>query len=188
MSRKSKAKDQTKALHIPFTLTQADLVQEALAVAKDQIQALNIPVKVHLGAGRYAELTEWNGSKRVDLRFWKTETIPTNVGVSLSLPQWKVLCSATQVVDNLISRVKDGEPVDWRYDLGEDVYIIIKALQLTIHIRKYFTPNGEWILHPTKRGVTLSLYEWKELKKTIPLFEDREPELRTIDNKVTGED
>jgi hypothetical protein len=25
--------------------------------------------------------------------------------------------------------------------------------------------------------VTLSLYEWKELKKTIPLFEDREPEL-----------
>jgi hypothetical protein len=29
MSRKSKAKDQTKVLNIPFTLTQADLVQEA---------------------------------------------------------------------------------------------------------------------------------------------------------------
>jgi hypothetical protein len=73
--------------------------------------------------------------------------------------------------------VKDGEPVDWRYELGEDVYI-----------RKYFVYNGEWTLHPTKRGVTLSLYEWKELKKTIPLFEDRGPELRTMDNKVTGED
>jgi hypothetical protein len=36
--------------------------------------------------------------------------------------------------------------------------------------------------------VTLSLYEWKELKKTIPLFEDREPELMTMENKVTGED
>jgi hypothetical protein len=47
-------------------------------------------------------------------------TIPTKIGVSLTLPQWKVLCSATQVVDDLISRVKDGEPVDWRYDLGED--------------------------------------------------------------------
>jgi hypothetical protein len=33
--------------------------------------------KVPLGGGRYAELTEWNGSKRVDLRCWKTETIPT---------------------------------------------------------------------------------------------------------------
>ena len=70
MSRKSKY--QTKALNIPFTLTQRDLLQEALAVtfAKDQTQALNIPVKVPLGGGRYAELIEWNGSKRVDLRFW----------------------------------------------------------------------------------------------------------------------
>jgi hypothetical protein len=181
MSRKSKSKDQTKALNIPFTLTQGDLVQEALAVAKDQTQALNIPVKVPLGGGRYAELTEWNGSKRVDLRFWETDTIPTKYGVSLSLSQWKVLCGATQVVDYLIGRMKDGEPVDWRYHLGEDVYFIIKAPQLTIHIRKHFVPNGEWTLHPTKIGVTLSLYEWKELKKTIPLFEDREPEL-TIDN------
>jgi hypothetical protein len=67
--------------------------------------------------------------------------------------------------------------------------MIIKATSLTIHTRKYFVPNGEWTLHPTKRGVTLSLNEWKKkLKKTIPLFEDREPELRTMDNKVTGED
>jgi hypothetical protein len=89
MSRK--AKDQTQALNIPFTLmTQADLVQEVLAVTKVQTQALNIPVKVPLGGGRYTELTEWNGSKRVDLRFWETDTIPTMYGVSLSLPQWKV--------------------------------------------------------------------------------------------------
>ena len=54
MSRKSKSKDQTNALNIPFSLTQ-DLVQEALAVAfaKDQIQALKIPVKVPLGGGIY---------------------------------------------------------------------------------------------------------------------------------------
>ena len=104
----------------------------------------------------------------MDLRFWKTDTIPTKVGVSLSLPQWKVL----QVVDDFFSWVKDGDPVDWRYDLGEDVYVLIKAPQLRIHTRKYFVPNGEWTLHRTKRRVTLSLYKWKELKKTIPLFED----------------
>jgi hypothetical protein len=32
--------------------------------------------------------------------FENLETIPTKVSVSLSLPQWKVLCSATQVVDD----------------------------------------------------------------------------------------
>jgi hypothetical protein len=44
-----------------------------------------------------------------------------------------------QVVADLISRVKDGEPVDWRYDMGEDVYVITKAPQLTIHIRKHLS-------------------------------------------------
>jgi hypothetical protein len=103
--------------HLRSTAPQGKLVQETLAVtfAKDQTQALNIPVKVPLGGGRYAELTEWNGSKRVGLRFWETDTIPTKYGVSLSLSQWKVLCSATQVVDNLISRVKDEEPVELRF-------------------------------------------------------------------------
>ena len=85
------------------------------------------------------------------------------------------------MVDDLNSRLKDGEPVDWRYHLGEDVYLITKAPQLTIHIMKYFVPNGEWTVHPMKIGVTLSIYEWKELKKTITLFEEREPEL-TIEN------
>jgi hypothetical protein len=51
MSRKSKSKDQTQALNIPFTLTQGDLLQEALAVtfAKDQTQALNIPFTLTQG-------------------------------------------------------------------------------------------------------------------------------------------
>ena len=52
------------------------------------------------------------------LIFWENDKVPTKVGVSLSLSQWKVLCSATQVVDDLISQAKDGEPVDWRYHLG----------------------------------------------------------------------
>jgi hypothetical protein len=133
-----------------------------------------------LGGGRYAELTEWKGIKRVDLRSWETDTIPTKYGISLSCSQWKILCSATQVVDDLISRVKDEEPVDWRYHLGEDGYVIIKAPQLTIYTRKNFVANGEWTLHPTKIEVTLSLYEWRERKKIITLFEEREPELKTI--------
>jgi hypothetical protein len=35
----------------------------------------------------------------------------------------------------------------------------ILLFTLTIYIRKHFVPHGEWTLHPTKIGVTLSLYE-----------------------------
>jgi hypothetical protein len=38
-----------------------------------------------------SEIREWNGSKRVDLRFWKDGTVPTKEGVSLHLDQWKAL-------------------------------------------------------------------------------------------------
>ena len=139
----------------------SDPVQEALTIA-------NIPLKIPLGGGRYAELTEWNGSKRVDLRFWESETVPTKTGVSLSLCQWKQLCSITSMLDDLMRRIREKEPVDWRYHLGEDVYVVIKAPHPIIHVRKHFVvPSEEWRLQPTKRGVALSFFEWQELKKTI---------------------
>jgi hypothetical protein len=52
------------------------------------------PLKRALGGNIYLELTEWNGSKKVDLRFWKNGTVPTKEGVSLHLDQWKILISA----------------------------------------------------------------------------------------------
>jgi hypothetical protein len=33
---------------------------------------------------------------------------------------WRKSIQFPQVVADLISRVKDGEPMDWRYDLGEE--------------------------------------------------------------------
>jgi hypothetical protein len=67
------------------------------------------PLKRALGGNIYLELTEWNGSKRVDLRFWKDDTVPTKEGVSLHLDQWKVLCSMSDVRDDLFTRVTEKE-------------------------------------------------------------------------------
>ena len=103
------------------------------------------------------------------------------VSVIMFVLVYDVIKHFTVLFSGTFYKLQRLKHVDWRYHLGEDVYVIIKAPQLKIHIRKHFVPNGEWTLHPKKRGVILNLYEWTELKKTIPLFEDREPEL-TIDN------
>jgi hypothetical protein len=68
--------------------------------------------------------------------------------------------------------------VDWRYHIGNDVSVTIKAPFPFVHIRKHFIPADEWTYRPTKRGVALHFREWKELKQIIPLLEEREPELR----------
>ena len=103
-------------------------------------------------------------------------------GVSLHLEQWKTLCNMSEIIDDFLTRVIEKEPVDWRYHIGDDAYVTIKAPYVCVHIRKHFIPAVEWTYRPTKRGVALHFGEWKELKKTqtIPLLEEREPELTQL--------
>jgi hypothetical protein len=71
----------------------------------------------------------------------------------------------SDVIDDLLTRVIEKEPVDWRYHILDDVFVTIKAPFPFVHIRKHFIPAGEWTYRPTKRGVALHFGEWKELKK-----------------------
>ena len=92
-------------VQIPATqdIVQSPAIEDILQMAA---QMLNIqPLKRALVGNRYLEFTEWNGSKRVDLRFWKDDTVPTKEGVSLHLDQWKALCNMSDVIDDLLTRV-----------------------------------------------------------------------------------
>ena len=86
----------------------------------------------------------------------------------------------SDIIEDLLTRVIEKEPVDWRYHIGDEVYVTTKAPYVCVHIRKHFAPAGEWTYRPTKRGVALHFGEWKELKKTIPSSEEREPKLTQL--------
>ena len=79
----------------------------------------------------------------------------------------------SDIIEDLLTRVIEKEPVEWRYHIGDKVYVCV-------YIRKHFIPAGEWTYRPTKRDVALHFGEWKELKKTIPSSEEREPELTQL--------
>ena len=83
------------------------------------------------------------------------------------------MCNMSDVIDDLLTRVIEKEPVEWRYHIGDDVFITIKAPCVCVHIRRHFIPKDEWTYPPTKTGVALHFGEWKELIKTIPLLEER---------------
>jgi hypothetical protein len=158
-------------VHIPAT---EDILQMAAQMVDIQ------PLKRALGGNRYLEIKELNGSKRVDIRFWKDDTVPSKEGVSLHLDQWKALCNISDVIDDFLTKVIEKEPVEWRYHIGDDVFDTIKATYVCVHIRRHFVLKDEWTYHPTRRGVALHFGEWKELQKTIPLLAEREPELRQL--------
>ena len=109
------------------------------------------PPKRALGGNRYMylEFTEWNGSKR----FWKDDTVPTKEGVSLHLDQWNALCNMSDVIDELLTRVIEKEPVDWRYYIGDDVFVTIR------HRFPSFTSEGT-LFPPVNGPTTLPREVW----------------------------
>ena len=159
-------------------IVQIPATQGILQMAAQLVESQ--PLKWALGENRYLEFKEWNGSKWVDLQFWKDGTVPTKEAVSLHLHQWKSLCNMLDDIDDFLTRVIEKEPVDWQYHVGDKVDVTIKVPYVCVHIRKHFIPTGEWTCRPTKRGLALHFGEWKELKKTIPLLEGRDPELTQL--------
>ena len=87
-------------------------IEDILQIAAQMVHIQ--PFKRALGGNIYLDLTEWNGSKRVDLRLWKDGTVPTKEGVSLHLDQWKALCNMSDIIDDFLNRVIEK---DWRYHI-----------------------------------------------------------------------
>jgi len=61
-------------VQIPATqdIVQIPATQDILQMSAQMVEIH--PLKRALGGNRYLEFKEWNGSKRVDLRFWKDAT------------------------------------------------------------------------------------------------------------------
>jgi hypothetical protein len=49
----------------------------------------------------------------------------------------------SDVTDDLRTRVIEKKTVEWRYHIGDDVFVTIKAPFPFVHIRKHFIPAGE---------------------------------------------
>ena len=138
------------------------------------------PLKRTLGDNRYLELREWNGSKKVDLRFWKDGTVPTKEGGSIHLDQWKALCNVSDVIDDFLTRVIEKEPADWRYHIGTTFSSPSRHLTFVFISESTLCPpmNGPTV--PPREVWIYTLENGKNWKNPIPLLEEREPELRQL--------
>ena len=72
---------------------------------------------------------------------------------SLHLDQWKALCTMSDVIDDLLTRVIEKEPVDWRYYIGDDVFVTIR------HRFPSFTSEGT-LFPPVNGPTTLPREVW----------------------------
>jgi len=67
-------------------------------------------------------------------------------------------------VDEAINKYQKGENVDLRIHLGRNYYVSLKTGYSLIHIRRWFLPENEEEVRPTRTGIALNFTQWEKLK------------------------
>lgn len=73
-------------------------------------------------------------------------------------------------MSDCIKAYEQKETVDYKYHLGENVYVTIKNGYPVVNIRKWFLPDGQNETVPTKKGIALSFKQWEFLRSAIDLI------------------
>ena len=116
-------------------------------------------VNFALSQQRYAQVCEWQGEKRIDLREWNNN-IPTKKGISLTLLRWKCLVDNLDKVDEALINNQS-----YSLHLGGNVYCKVRESNPCVDIRKYWKPEEEIV--PTRKGLCMRPREYLRLKEIV---------------------
>ncbi|KAJ8303808.1 hypothetical protein KUTeg_018731 [Tegillarca granosa] len=140
--------------NIPTEIPDDDMTENCLqkpAVIKDNVELC----KFGLGENRFVG---HNG------------LYPTKKGIALDLERLKKIDELCyKDVNDCIKAYKQRETVDYIYHLGENVYVSIKNGYPVVNIRKWFLPEGQKEILPTKKGIALTFRQWEFFRGAIDL-------------------
>ncbi|XP_074650531.1 uncharacterized protein LOC141905512 [Tubulanus polymorphus] len=138
----------------------------------------------YLGQLVYACVKTWQGSKRIDLRTYeccdrKHQLYPTKNGIALDLQEWVHIDYCKSDIEHEIERVKQQAGYVGVMTIGRSNFIKIYRSshnsRVYIDIRFYILCDAKGETVPSRKGVKLSLSQWKKLKDIN--FSDDVPEL-----------
>ena len=96
---------------------------------------------MHLGADRYLQISDFQGTDLIHLRCYesnKEKIYPTKKGIALPLVRFKILCENKNIISKALNQTKS------RFvHLGGNVYVSTNAQYRTVDIRKFFIPEND---------------------------------------------
>ena len=108
-------------------------------------------------------------------KFTQTEKskFTTKQGIILNLELFKSLALATDMVDTAINKNED-----LHYQIRGNIFLTVRSESPCVDIRKYWTPENEVNLVPTKKGLCLRPAEYVNLKSHVSNLEKKFPNLK----------
>ena len=141
--------------------------------------------KTMFAPGRYLVYSQFKGQPTIHVREYDSNGIkdyPTKKGVCLSPERLNTLRSKMDEIDE---RLKDRKT--FKFHLGEGIYASIDNFH-GVDLRRFWIPEGQTEMVPTKRGIYLPATQWNSLKEKINHLLSIYPEIDCTDQMTECRD
>ena len=133
--------------------------------------------QIDLGNQCYVVGKTFNGQMLIHVRKYDRRDdgtlFPTKKGIALNLEKWKKLQYwFLDLVDKALKEYRDSKQVDIDVHLGENYRVTVKSGYPLVNIRRWFIPDGQEKLVPTKTGIALTFEQWDKQKSDMPIVEE----------------
>ena len=93
--------------------------------------------------------------------------------------RWAQFRQMVEQIEDNVRNLQSGEVVSYRESIGGGYYVSITSGFACIDVRKFFIPEGETDIKPTRQGIALRLREWGQMKKIMDQINAIYPSLGT---------
>ena len=133
--------------------------------------------QLDIGSGCYFVAKPYNGQLLVHIRKYEKNDegrlYPTKKGIALNLEKWKKFSECvSEEIDRVIHTYRENQPVNFMFDLGDDYYVSVNSGHPLVNIRRWFVPQDQQELKPTRTGIALPFWQWEKLKMAMIVAKD----------------
>lgn len=133
-----------------------------------------------IGKGMYLFDSEFKGRTYVHVRKLLDAKIPTKDGISLTLQRCNELRMSLPYVDIAVTEMEQNRDTFYRCHLGGNWNVSVQSGFNCVDIRKFWLPDGATEICATRRGVSLTFPQYKELRNGLRNLDSFVTELRNI--------
>lgn len=134
----------------------------------------------HLGKDLYLFDSTFNEATYIHVRKLARENIPTREGISLTLQRCNELFMSLPYLDEAVQTMEQNQETCYRRHLGGNWYVTVQSGYNRVDIRKFWYPEDSKDLRATKKGVSLTFDQYRELRNGLYVLDTFVPELRGV--------
>lgn len=133
-----------------------------------------------IGAGLYLFDSLFNGQIYIHIRKLLDGTKPTKDGITLNLQRCNELFISLPFLEDAVRTMESNQDTFYRRHLGGNWHVTVQNGFNCVDIRQFWFPEGCSEIQATRKGISLTFEQFKELRNGLRIIDIFVPELRDV--------